>query len=78
MFLPRLRRGGGLMSTCCDTCPYSPECRDEEAFDCHIGLHDWMERGTEGDRWRECYLCGEVENLDVRTPPASEGGGNRG
>lgn len=47
------------VSACCDTCPYSPSCAEEEAFDCAIGLHDWMERGVDGDRWHECFLCGE-------------------
>lgn len=24
--------------------------------------HDWMQRGTEGDLWRECFLCGQQES----------------
>jgi hypothetical protein len=24
--------------------------------------HDWMERGTPGDEWRECFLCGLQED----------------
>jgi hypothetical protein len=24
--------------------------------------HDWMQRGTPGDEWRECFLCGLQED----------------
>jgi hypothetical protein len=24
--------------------------------------HDWMQRGTDGDLWRECFLCGKQES----------------
>jgi hypothetical protein len=25
--------------------------------------HEWSQRGTEGDRWRECWLCGLQEDV---------------
>lgn len=24
--------------------------------------HDWSDRGTPGDRWQECFLCGATRN----------------
>lgn len=25
--------------------------------------HDWIDRGTDGDRWRECWLCSAQEDV---------------
>jgi hypothetical protein len=25
--------------------------------------HDWTDRGTPGDYWRECWLCGTQEDV---------------
>lgn len=49
---------------CCDTCPMVPTCEEAAIGRCDMGLHDWMARGVEGDRWRECFLCGELEDED--------------
>jgi hypothetical protein len=28
--------------------------------------HEWGDRGTPGDYWRECWLCGVQEDVDNR------------
>lgn len=49
------------MTRCCDVCPHVPECIEDEMFNCHIDLHDWSDRGDPDDQWRECHLCGAIE-----------------
>jgi len=43
---------------------------DREGTTCE---HDWMERGTPGGRWQECFLCGEQR--DVPAPASDRTGG---
>ena len=35
----------------------------DEARQAACREHDWMQRGTPGNEWRECYLCGKDEDL---------------
>lgn len=68
-------------STGLPTTPDSEPASDDIAaavpdeFDCTQDRHDWSSRGSEGDRWLECWLCGvTVDDPDypnvaeVRTP----------
>ena len=58
------------------SCQYRPganhhACRcitSREELTATTDCHDWIDRGTTGDLWRECWLCGEVRLHATPTP----------
>lgn len=44
----------------------------ETEFDCARERHDWSKRGSTGDRWLECWLCGvTIDDPEYPNTPAS-------
>jgi len=36
-------------------------------------VHEWGDRGTPGNYWRECWLCGAIEDVDNRPDELDDG-----